>query len=262
MITQYIIMKQFYQYANEGPAAFVNRLVGQGQAVEFTVALLYNIYKFIWEGLMDFVKEGYKIKSATIIKNLEKRNMEGYYCDTREEASAKVMSLIKQGDSVGWGGSLTIDEIGVKKLLEENNISLIDRDKGKDSTEKVKLMKQALTADVFLTSTNAITMNGELLNIDGNGNRLAAFCYGPDSLIVVAGANKIVTDLDVALKKVRLDATVPNAIRTNSNTPCRLTGKCTECTMSDTLCSQILVTRYCKLKNRIKVILVGENLGF
>lgn len=211
---------------------------------------------------MDFVKEGYKVKSATIIKNLQKRNMEGYYCESVEEAVEKVMSMIKPDDTVGWGGSYTIDEIGIKKLLEEKNIALIDRDKAKDPAERVKLMKEALTADVFLTSTNAITMDGELMNIDGNGNRLAAFCYGPDSLIVVAGMNKVVTDLDVALKKIRLDATVPNTFRTNSKSPCHFTGKCTECTMSDTLCGQILVTRYCKPQNRIKVILVGENLGF
>jgi L-lactate utilization protein LutB len=211
---------------------------------------------------MDFIKEGYKVKSATVIKNLEKRNMEGYYCETVEEAVEKAMSMIKQDDTVGWGGSTTIDQIGIKKLLEEKNIAVYDRDKETDPVEKVKMMKKALTSDVFLTSANAITMDGELLNIDGNGNRVAAYCYGPNSVIVVAGMNKLIRDLDGALKKARLDATVPNTFRTNSQTPCRFTGKCSECTMSDTLCSQILVTRFCKPKNRIKVILVGENLGF
>jgi tripeptide aminopeptidase len=141
-------------------------------------------------------------------------------------------------------------------------IAVYDRDKETDPAEKVKMMKKALTSDVFLTSANAITMDGELLNIDANGNRLAAYCYGPNSVIVVAGMNKIVTDLDIALKKARLDATVPNTFRTNSKAPCHFTGKCIECTMSDTLCGQILITRFCKPKNRIKVILVGENLGF
>ena len=218
--------------------------------------------KNIWEVVMDFIKEGYKVKSATVIKNLEKRNMEGYYFETVEEAVEKAMSMIKQDDIVGWGGSTTIDQIGIKKLLEEKNIAVYDRDKETDPAEKVKMMKKALTSDVFLTSSNAITMDGELLNIDGNGNRLAAYCYGPNSVIVVAGMNKIVTDLDVALKKARLDATVPNTFRTNSKAPCHFTGKCIECTMSDTLCGQILITRFCKPKNRIKVILVGENLGF
>ena len=211
---------------------------------------------------MDFVKEGLKVKSATVIKNLERRNMEGYYFETVEEAVEKAMSMIKQEDTVGWGGSTTIDQTGIKKLLEEKNITVYDRDKETDPKEKVKMMKKALTSDVFLTSANAITMDGELLNIDGNGNRVAAFCYGPDSVIVIAGMNKIVTDLDVALKKVRLDATVPNTFRTNSKTPCHFTGKCTECTMNDTLCGQILVTRFCKPQNKIKVILVGQSLGF
>ena len=218
--------------------------------------------KHIWEETMDFVKEGLKVKSATVIKNLERRNMEGYYFETVEEAVEKAMSMIKEEDTVGWGGSTTIDQTGIKKLLEEKNIRVYDRDKETDPKEKVKMMKKALTSDVFLTSANAITMDGELLNIDGNGNRVAAFCYGPDSVIVIAGMNKIVTDLDVALKKARLDATVPNTFRTNSKTPCHFTGKCTECTMSDTLCGQILVTRFCKPQNKIKVILVGQNLGF
>ncbi len=211
---------------------------------------------------MDFLKESYKVKSDTIIKNLQKRGMEGYYVDTREEAIEKAMSMIDQNDVVSWGGSYTIDELGIKKLLEEKQISVIDRDKAKSPEERVRLMKQALTADVFLTSTNAITMNGELLNIDGNGNRLAAFCYGPDSVIVIAGMNKVATDIDTAMKRARAEATIPNTFRTNSNTPCRITGKCSECTMPDTLCGQILVTRYCRPNNKIKVILVGENLGF
>ena len=209
-----------------------------------------------------FVSESNKVKSSTVIKNLQKRNMEGYYCKTVEEAVEKAMSMIKQDDVVAWGGSTTIDQIGIKKLLEEKSIEVIDRDKVSDPKEKAKLMKKALTSDVFLVSANAITMDGELLNIDGNGNRVAAYCYGPDSVIVIAGMNKVVTDLDVALKKARLDATIPNTFRTNSQTPCHFTGKCTECTMSDTLCGQILVTRFCKPQNRIKVILVGENLGF
>ena len=211
---------------------------------------------------MDFIKDAYKVKSATIIKNLQRRNMEGYCFDTKEEAIDKVMSLIEKDDIVSWGGSYTIDELGIKRLLEEKGISVIDRDKAKSPEERVKLMKQALTADVFLTSTNAITMDGELMNVDGNGNRLAAYNYGPNNVIVVAGMNKVVPDLSCALSKIRADATIPNAFRTNSKSPCRVTGKCSECTMQDTLCSQILVTRYSKPQNRIKVILVGEHLGF
>lgn len=211
---------------------------------------------------MDFMKKAYRVKCETIIKNLQRRNMEGFYVDTKEEAIEKVMSLIKQDDVVSWGGSYTIEELGIKKLIAEKQISVIDRDTARSPEERWQIMKNALTADVFLTSANAITMDGELLNIDGNGNRLAAYTFGPDSVIVVAGVNKIVPQLSDALGRARTEATVPNAIRLNMQTPCSVTGKCSECTTKDTLCSQILVTRYSKPQNRIKVILVGENIGF
>lgn len=209
-----------------------------------------------------FVKEAAKVKATTVIKNLEKRNMEGYYCESVAEALDKVMSLIKPTDTVAWGGSVTIDQLGIKKLLEEKGIATYDRDKVTDPQEKKAMMKKAFLSDVYLTSANAITMDGELFNIDGTGNRLAAYCYGPDSVIVVVGVNKIVADLDGALEKVRLDAAVPNVLRLGLKTPCSLTGKCAGCLTDSTICSQILVTRFVKPKNRIKVILVGENLGF
>jgi L-lactate utilization protein LutB len=143
--------------------------------------------KLYGRSFMDFIKEAYKVKAATVIKNLEKRQMEGYYCETAEEAVNKVMSMIKQDDTVGWGGSTTIDQMGIKKLLEERKIAVYDRDKETDPKERVKMMKKALTADVFLTSTNAITMEGELLNIDGNGNRVAAMV---SNLLVVLCGNR------------------------------------------------------------------------
>jgi len=208
------------------------------------------------------VKESYKIKSATIIKNLQKRNMEGHYCETKEEANKLLMSFIKKDDVVSWGGTFSIEEIGAKEALKNNDIKVIDRDTAKTPEERTKMMKQALTSDVFLSSTNAITMEGELINIDGAGNRLAAFCYGPDSIIIVAGMNKVVRDVESGMKRVRTDACVPNAIRYNLKTPCAVTGICAECTTNETICSQILVTRYCKQKNRFKIILVGEELGF
>ncbi len=211
---------------------------------------------------MNYVKEAYKVQAEAIIKNLEKRNMQGFYVDNKEEAIEKFMTLINKNDVVAWGGSVTIDEIGLKQVLEENNFSVIDRDKAKTPEERVQLMKKALTSDVFITSTNAITMDGELMNVDGNGNRLAAFCYGPDSVIVFAGMNKVVPDLDSALPRVRNKATVPNVFRVNAESPCRYTGECSECKGDNSVCCQILITRCCKPKNKIKVILIGENLGF
>lgn len=211
---------------------------------------------------MDAIQKTYKVKCETIIKNLKKRNMDSFYAQTREEAVETVLSLIRQEDVVAWGGSLTLNQIGIKQRLAEKGISVIDRDSVASPEEKRRLMKQALTADVFLGSTNAITMNGELLNIDGVGNRLAAYTYGPDSVILIVGANKIVPELSVALGRARAEATVPNTIRLNKKTPCSVTGICTECTTSDTLCGQILITRFSSPKNRIKVVLVGESLGF
>lgn len=209
----------------------------------------------------NFVKQANKVKADTIIKNLNKRSMEGYYCETIEEAKEKVLSLITKADTVSWGGSMTIDSLGVKEFLKENNYKVIDRESAAPE-ERDQVMKKALLADVFLSSTNAITMDGELINIDGRGNRLAAFCFGPDSVIVVAGMNKVVRDLESGMKRVRTDACVPNAIRFDTKTPCTVTGICTECKIPTTICGQILVTRYSKPQNRIKVILVDEKLGF
>jgi L-lactate utilization protein LutB len=196
------------------------------------------------------------------MKNLKKRGMEGFYCETKEEARDLVISMIDKEAVVSWGGTMTVDEIGIKEVLKEKNIKVIDRDTAKSPEERTKLMKNSLLSDVFLASTNAITMSGEMLNIDGVGNRIAAMCYGPDSVIIVAGMNKVVADLDSALAKARLDATVPNAVRFKVNTPCAASGVCGDCLSEDTLCGKILVTRYSKPANRIKVVLVGENLGF
>ena len=211
---------------------------------------------------MDAIKKAYKVKCETIIQNLKKRNMDGFYAQTREEAAETVISLIRQEDVVAWGGSTTLNQLGIKQLLAEKGISVIDRDSAQAPEERRRLMKKALTADVFLGSANAITMNGELLSIDRLGNRLAAYAFGPDSVILIVGVNKIVPELSAALGRARAQATVPNAIRLNMKTPCSVTGKCTECITQDTLCGQILVTRFSVPKGRIKVVLVGENLGF
>ncbi len=210
---------------------------------------------------MDLVKEAYKIQGQTIIKNLEKRLIEGYYCDTGEEAAEKILSLIEDGSSVSWGGSRTLDEIGIKEKLNDRNLTVIDRDKAQNPEERIKLMKDALHCNYFLTSTNALTIDGELVNIDGNGNRVAAICFGPDNVIVVAGMNKLTANIDSAIDRVRINACVPNAIRFNLKTPCALSGECKDC-LSTSICGQIVVTRVSKPQNRIKLILVGENLGF
>ncbi|QSX06352.1 lactate utilization protein [Sedimentibacter sp. zth1] len=210
---------------------------------------------------MNFVNETYKIQANTIIKNLNKRFMEGYYCKTKEEAKTKVLSLISENSSVSWGGSMTLDEIGIKEALGNKNLNVINRDNGKTPEEKKKLMKDALTCDYFLTSTNAITLDGELINIDGNANRVAAICFGPENVIVVAGMNKVVANVETGIDRVHTNACAPNCIRFNLKNPCSVTGKCTNC-IDTSICAQMLITRLSKVHNRIKVVLVGESLGF
>ncbi len=204
------------------------------------------------------VMTGNKVKIETVIKNLEKRNMKGHYCETVEDAKALVLSMIKEDDIVSWGGSVSVNQIGVKEELK----NVIDTSTTKPE-EALPLRKKALTCDVFLTSTNAITMDGELVNIDGMGNRVAAMCFGPDKVIVVAGANKIVKDEATAIARIKTEACPPNCIRLAKKTPCAVTGECGNCMIpGQTICAYTVTTRFSNFPDRIHVILVNENLGF
>lgn len=204
------------------------------------------------------VKEANKIKMQHIIKNLQKRNMAGYYCETADEARETIRSLVKEGASVSWGGSVTLDQLDIKKEFPY----VIDAmaappEKAYDERRKT------LTADVYLTSTNAITMEGELVNIDGIGNRVAAMCFGPEKVIVVAGANKIAEDEAAAISRIKTDACPPNCIRLGKKTPCALTGTCGKClTPGQTICSYTVTTRFNSIPDRMHVILVNEVLGY
>lgn len=204
------------------------------------------------------VMTGNKVKIETIIKNLEKRNMKGYYCETADDARELALSMIGENDVVSWGGSETVVQIGIKEHLK----NVIDRD-AVPPEYFMKVRKEALLSDVFLTSTNAITMEGELVNIDGMGNRVAAMIFGPDKVIVIAGVNKIVKDEAAAIARIKTDACPPNCIRLNKNTPCAVTGKCGNCLKpGETICSYTVTTRFSMIPDRIHVILVNENLGF
>lgn len=199
----------------------------------------------------------------TVVKALEKRGFEAYYCADKTAALEKAISLIPKNHSVGWGGSASINEIGLVARLREDGYTLIDRDLGKTPEEKAELMRKVLTSDTFITGTNALTEDGMLLNVDGTGNRLAAILYGPKSVVVIAGMNKIVRDIDAAKDRIRTTAAPINATRfPGLRTPCALTGKCGECLGDGCICAQWLVTRVCNPKGRIKVLIVGEELGF
>lgn len=202
------------------------------------------------------VKAANEKRIEAIIKNLEARNMSGYYCETAEDAKRKILSMIGEDVLVSWGGSVSLDELGIKKELK----NVLD---GTAPTpeEALENRRKAFMADVYLTGTNAITMDGKLVNIDKTGNRVAAMCFGPKKVIVVAGVNKIVENEEAAVGRIRTEACVPNAIRLGLMTPCAVTGKCAEC-LGKSLCCYTVTTRASAVKDRIHVLLVNENLGY
>ena len=206
---------------------------------------------------MQYDKAGPKVAEA-----LNKRYFEAYYCSGRAEALEKILELIPQGHVVSWGGATTVDELGVKDALRQRGQAVIDRDTAKDAQERQEMLKKALTCDTFLMGSNAVSADGQLVNIDGTGNRVAALCFGPSQVIVVAGMNKVAGDLDGAMRRAREVAAPINAQRFQLKTPCSVNGLCADCKGPDSICAQIVTTRPCKPAGRIKVILVGEDLGF
>ena len=194
-----------------------------------------------------------------IIKGLESRNMTGYYAATKEEALTLALSLIPEGSSVTMGGAMSAHEIGLVDALKKGNYSFIDRDQYAD---KRAAMLAAYDADVFLSSVNAMTDDGVLVNIDGNANRVSAIAQGPRKVVFIVGMNKVCGDVDGAMKRARNVAAPINVQRFGLNTPCARTGACANCKSPDTICCQFLVTRYSRHEGRIHVILVNDNLGF
>lgn len=197
-----------------------------------------------------------------IIKGLESRNMEGYYVETKEEALKKALELIPEGSSIGWGGSMSIEEIGLKDAVCEGNYTVYNRDICKTPEEKRETELAIIGSDFFLASSNAITEDGVLVNVDGAANRVAAIAWGPKNVLMIIGMNKVVKSVEDALSRTRNEAAPINAQRFPIDTPCKKNGACFDCKIPDTICCQFLVTRYSKIARRIKVILVNEDLGF
>ncbi len=200
-----------------------------------------------------------ELLAKTVISGLESRNMSGYYAKDKEEALKLALELIPEGSSISMGGAMSVHEIGLSETLKAGNYNFIDRDAFED---KRAAMLAAYDADVFLASCNAMTSDGILVNIDGNANRVSAIAQGPKKIVFVVGMNKVCPDLDSALKRARNVAAPANVQRFNLSTPCAKTGKCMDCKSPDTICCQFLITRYSRHKDRIHVILVGEDLGF
>lgn len=204
----------------------------------------------------------YDKAGPAVAESLKKRHFDAYYCSTREEGVAKVLELIATEDVVSWGGTLTVDELGIKDALRQRGQKLLDRDTAKDMAGRMAIMRAGLTCDTFLTGTNAITQTGELFNIDGNGNRVAAMCFGPKSVVVVAGMNKVVKDMDEAYAQVR-NYTAPAVVQRfpNAKTPCNANGLCADCKSPESCCCYMVETRICRPAGKIKVVLIGEDLG-
>lgn len=211
--------------------------------------------------MLEPVKIKYEKSGPKVVEALKKRHFDAYYVSTKEEAVKKALEIIPADHSVGWGGSMTVDSLGLKDELQKRGNVLIDRDKGKTPQEKDEIMLKVLGCGTFLMSSNAITENGELFNIDGKANRVAALCFGPKSVVIIAGMNKVVQDLPAAYKRVRGYSAPANSQRFDIKTPCKTTGECADCTSPDCICNQLVTTRLCKPAGRIKVILVGEDLG-
>ena len=200
-----------------------------------------------------------ELLAQKVIEGLKSRNMTGYYAADKDEALTRALELIPEGSSVTMGGAMSAREIGLVDALNVGNYNFIDRDKYED---KRAAMLAAYDADVYLASANAMTEDGILINIDGNANRVSAIAQGPKKVIFIVGMNKICNDVDAAMKRARNVAAPINAQRFGLATPCSKTGSCMNCKSPDTICCQILITRYSKHKDRIHVILVNDNLGF
>ena len=208
----------------------------------------------------------------TVMKNLRKNRMEAYYVPSRDAVASQVAALLHPGDTVAVGGSETLKQTGVLELLRNGEYRFLDRYAPGLSPEQVRrIFLDSFDADAYLCSTNAVTLNGELYNVDGNANRVAAMCYGPRSVILVVGCNKIVKNLQEAVSYVKRVSAPANTVRLGCHTPCAETGICiglegTDCTAGcgndNRICCTYVVMARQRDPGRIKVILVGEELGF
>ncbi len=198
------------------------------------------------------------LRAQAVVKQLQKRNMDAYYVPTSAEAVSLVRELLPAGASVAVGGSVTLAESGVLALLQSGGYRFIDR----TASEEDDYIRAAATCDAFFMSSNAVTEDGKLFNIDGTGSRLAFLVYGPKSVYVIAGVNKLVKDLDAAHDRLKRVASPANALRLERETPCARAGVCADCRSPQRICCSEVTTTFQRRPGRVKVILVGEELGF
>jgi hypothetical protein len=200
--------------------------------------------------------------APNVIKNLEKRNMEGYYFEDSKSCVEYIMNMIPEESVVSWGGSMTLNETGMMDALKASNLNLIDRATAKTPQENREIFAKTVMADYYFMSTNAITNDGILINIDGNANRVACLTHGPSNIIMLVGRNKFTASVEAGVERVRNVASPANAIRLNRNLACGLTGSCHDCLSPECFCNQIVITRRSGHAGRIKVFLINEDLGY
>ncbi len=215
-----------------------------------------------------------KIKIDNVISALEKNNMAGIYAPTCADAVKEVEKLLNIGDTVSMGGTVSAIESGVAELIKSEKYNFLDRSAPNLTPEQIhEIYRKTFSANAFITSTNAITENGELYNVDGNSNRVAAMLFGPDKVIVIAGYNKIVRNIDEAVHRVKELAAPANCVRLAKETYCSKNGRCVSlsgnssyicdgCTSEDRICCNYTIMSRQRKKGRVIVILVGEELGF
>ena len=204
----------------------------------------------------------YEKRGRVLVKNLKSRHFDAYFCPDRETALQKALELIPQGASVGWGGALSAQQIGLMDAVKAGNYRAIDRDSAASAEQREALVRETIFSDVFITGANALSLDGQMVNIDGTGNRLAAINFGPKKVLVIAGMNKVADSLEAAVQRARTVAAPMNKMRFPNQTPCEATGTCADCKGETCICNQILITRHCRPVGRIQFILVGEPLGF
>ena len=203
----------------------------------------------------------YEKRGKLLVENLKSRHFDAYYCENAKAALEQALALIPTGASVGWGGTMSAAQIGLQDAIRTGNFRAIDRENAKTQEEKLKLAEACFGADYFLTGANAMSLDGQMVSVDGTGNRVAAIIYGPKNVLVIVGMNKVCDTLEDAVCRARTVASPMNMQRFNNNTPCAKTGVCADCKSEGCICNQIVITRHCRPAGRIKFLVVGEELG-
>ena len=211
--------------------------------------------------MTEFEKMYYSKRGQVLVKNLQSRHFDAYYCDSKQDALAKALELIPENDLVSWGGAMSAQQIGLIDAVRSGAHRTIDRDKCETVEAREQAMKDALFCDTFIMGANAMSMDGQMVSIDGTGNRIGALVYGPKSVVVIVGMNKVEDTLEEAIRRARTVAAPKNKQRFGDGTPCAATGICGDCKSEKCICNHIVITRHCRPVGRIKFIIVGEDLG-